>query len=788
MKIFIRSLLIMGFCLLVSSSAYAIDTSSNTPNLNIQAVIGQAKAGSLSVSVASQGLNGNTALGMLMPQGKENAISSANRAWLLCLLSIAAYLLGFHTLDALVHIAENGKFFGNKYTVFAPIKVIICGMCLYPSYYGFCYAQVAVVKVGFAGNYVGDQVWGAFTDTMIKGVSTNGQPNSGSQQFIQLPVGGMDVAINVLKLETCVALANAYNFNGYEKFNAVAGDTPTEGTGPNVNLATHIKRKTLPPQVDGQQEEQRSLMSDAKALVSTVTKETLIKWNYGECGNITIGSGDGVGVVDNSTAFTRAGGGGIIGFALARKNAIKTVIQTIRDSKVPYNIAMSQVPGTKEQLPETYLTPLIPIANAYNTAMNNAALKLINEADGGSRDLVARMARQGGWWDSGSFWLTISALNLQVERLAAAVPTCNMKSFGDPDYNRSKQSDFKNFMAYRMMDINAAIALEIGTSTNASILAAGHGALYSDTKGDTTGFWETLDRKSAELQERVLNSISLGIISNGSTPTQFNMATLIDPIHGLQTFGSTILVAGEGLWVSANAISFVAGSSKIDYGAGFVITIAVLLIGIGFGFTWLLPMQPFIRVVFIICGWMVAICEGIVLAPILALTFIKFEGTTLIADAQRTGMQLLYNIFFRPPIAMFGLMFIYPMQGIMITFIHTKFAAVVCGAVYGGHVGNVLGLVFSLATIFVLDLMVNNRLFALGDELPDKVNTMFGMSADSRQDSMKANEFVHALETSALIRSMQGGGGAAGARLGGQGGGKPEAGENSITQGQDKAA
>jgi conjugal transfer/type IV secretion protein DotA/TraY len=90
--------------------------------------------------------------------------------------------------------------------------------------------------------------------------------------------------------------------------------------------------------------------------------------------------------------------------------------------------------------------------------------------------------------------------------------------------------------------------------------------------------------------------------------------------------------------------------------ASMAMTIAITTISIGFVLYYIVPFLPFIYFFFAVGGWLKAIFEAMVGAPLWALAHIRIDGNGLPGAAAVNGYFLIFEIFLRPILIVFGLL------------------------------------------------------------------------------------------------------------------------------------
>lgn len=89
--------------------------------------------------------------------------------------------------------------------------------------------------------------------------------------------------------------------------------------------------------------------------------------------------------------------------------------------------------------------------------------------------------------------------------------------------------------------------------------------------------------------------------------------------------------------------------------SGMAMTIGQLTISIGFILCYVIPFMPFLYFFFQVGGWVKAVFEAMVGLPLWALAHIRIDGNGLPGDVAMSGYFLIFEIFLRPILTVFGL-------------------------------------------------------------------------------------------------------------------------------------
>jgi len=143
----------------------------------------------------------------------------------------------------------------------------------------------------------------------------------------------------------------------------------------------------------------------------------------------------------------------------------------------------------------------------------------------------------------------------------------------------------------------------------------------------------------------------------------FDMCRNAD-IHPLAQLSAT----GKGLVDAAIrnlGFGFLSGSGglltpyfgpALQAASGFFVSLASVGILIGFILYYVVPFMPFLYFLFAVGGWVKGLFEAMVGVPLWALAHIRIDGQGLAGDAAINGYFLIFEIFVRPILIVFGLL------------------------------------------------------------------------------------------------------------------------------------
>lgn len=142
-------------------------------------------------------------------------------------------------------------------------------------------------------------------------------------------------------------------------------------------------------------------------------------------------------------------------------------------------------------------------------------------------------------------------------------------------------------------------------------------------------------------------------------------------------------LGGAGLVAGAMA-PFV--GPALSAASSFLFTIASIGLLIGFIMFYLVPFLPFLYFFFAVGGWIKGLFEAMVGLPLWALAHLRIDGQGLPGDAAMNGYYLIFEVFIRPILIVFGLLAAVSVFGAMVKVLNEIYSIAVSNL--AGHEGS----------------------------------------------------------------------------------------------------
>jgi len=243
----------------------------------------------------------------------------------------------------------------------------------------------------------------------------------------------------------------------------------------------------------------------------------------------------------------------------------------------------------------------------------------------------------------------------------------------------------------------------------------------------------------ARLTSPVTTPLSTVLMHVASVDSKDVMGDLVSSGHVVEGACEVAIIGGGA--VAALAHNWVADSvgagGAWDWLSGWAkIVIGASCVG-GWTQAYALPMLPMIHVLWLTIGWMVALVEGAIAAPVLAFLFVRMDGQELIDSVQRPGLIIAANICCRPIFGTLGLIASYYLLPIGVGLVGRYFPTAWLGT-QSTHTVTLGGLVGVYVLMVYLEYQVVARLLGLVSELPDRILRWWGSPGENLHEGTHA--------------------------------------------------
>lgn len=345
------------------------------------------------------------------------------------------------------------------------------------------------------------------------------------------------------------------------------------------------------------------------------------------------------------------------------------------------------------------------------------------------RTAVAEDATELGWLGAASFVVTLAGETAKMQSAARNVPRASLPS---PEVEKWSKD------AWAAVQATLASLGQSGAWQAIPVALSGGGA----------GPRATVAGRGDSALDRILHFIDFETVlaADGENP----LLDLTATGHALLDGGLAAIGALAGTAVGVNVLEviplfgkgldfFEAGWDVMD---GFVtMAIGVLLVA-GAVLAYFLPAIPFIRFLFGILAWLLAVVEAVLAVTVfLAAHVTRGEGNRLMVEGARQGWLFLPGLLLRPVLMLFGLVLGYFVFVVAMGLFNETWLVKMADSVSSGGLGLVSFLAMLAIYVFVA-YGILNACFKLIDILPDAVLGWIGAQGTGRVSADEAGAGV----------------------------------------------
>ncbi len=628
------------------------------------------------------------------------------------ILIIASLKLLYELIQMVAETAHAGTVGGkNTNQLWAPIRLVVAIGLLVPLASGMNSAQYIIMQIAKWGSGMASQTWKVFATALTENQRL---PGPAQPQIYSL-------ASATLKSFVCQNLVNYYTVNSTVSSDEII-PVPTPHT---ITTATD----TYVQSVFGN------------------------KIHNDVCGQITVRLPNNITRFSNNDLITSAR------LMEANNTIYENHYDEIRQLALKYSMyfvptkAGEKVPSTQEidQKIQEIQADYNSNYDTFNTTMGQQELEAITNQ-------IKSAADTYGWTTAGTWFLAITRAQGALITGGLTIPEATAPNVDVlqqyPDAYNSYM-DFLNWyqtstrpqdtvapntaVGVMKVDIQndpktawAKIASTVGSSVIDVILS------FMDGMGNGLGLWGDDPMRA------------LGDLGGSTNP--FGEIANLGQRHvrlGLNYIGSALVLSGAGGVVSgvandaagnakANGMNVRAGViSGIGNAAGalimfvgaifFFFAFLFLIAGVLLGFV--VPMLPFIRFFFAIVTWLGTLLEGMICAPFFALAFLSPNGEGFTGQHPRQALFLIFQIFLRPTLSLFGLIASIIMFYIGAKFLNASFYDAIRGiGAFTGSMSFLAKVIFTIAYVVMIYVMANAS-FKMMEQIPRQALRWMGGSA-----------------------------------------------------------
>ena len=377
---------------------------------------------------------------------------------------------------------------------------------------------------------------------------------------------------------------------------------------------------------------------------------------------------------------------------------------------------------------------------AEYTDMITGALTSYIQAQGEKGNVSSELsaAQESGWLYAGAYYYVISQMNKNMEQ--TSVPTFSM---GPVNINEEPLKSYRNNYTAAGVLLTAANDQSGALVDNPAISGVGN-AMTSAMSSVSDAFGKNLSGGSE------------GSSASGSMSSSGGSTAASNPLSQLTITGTTFLITVGilflvmlgvtfGIGIAGNISVFVLGTGAENPVGPALILVYFILIPMIFGLMGIMltlgatlgiyvPLIPYVIFTFGVIGWFIQVIEAMVAGPLVALGIMSPSGQHELLGKAEPALMLIFDIFLRPSLMVFGLMAAMLLAVVVVKMINAMFWSTVIqgigeGLGKGGYVAiyaNPLELILFLSAYISLIVAALNKCFAAIYIVPQGVMKWIG--------------------------------------------------------------
>ena len=616
------------------------------------------------------------------------------------LFFLASVGMSYQVIIGLVQTAHEGEVLGKRWnTFFAPLRVVIGTSFIVPiaAMGSLNLLQLTLTDVVGAGGSNFASM--ASKDGISKMLNTSGK--SASFFTENEDFGGQKLAHNILQNEIC--------FESHD-------NDPVKDTTLNIKQ----------PSSDG------------------AVNGDYIYYDYGNCGSISVPNTQSI---NTSSKYTSDADlkQATTTFVNARKDAVKTLIDGIRNNKMARYMARSQVPGLEKNddntWPDNYMETIQTLVGQYNTNIFDAANSFQNSVEGNLKQATIDTVDKYGWLALGPAYIMMSQNKAQVLDIASV----------GYSYEQPQLALYNNISAY----FSDKISNENNVLKRTQIV-----------EDRMNHEWESTVKTSSTLTGADMSTIGesnsgaivdkiLKVVSGKLASITYGDGNSDDPLGDEVLMGHSLLLIAESLLGTTALAGTLAGASiaGIPTFIGMVnMFLAPLFFGLmGTAFLLImLPLLPFMYLEYSYVAYTMFYAEAMIVASLYAMLWVRLDGDDLMTDIQRAGFRLIVNLFFTPVLTVLSFF----ATTILVKVILNQFNAlfpIAYTASQAGHYTGPLLIIFGLILQGYIVYQISVRILSFTVDCKTHALSWLGINARSYNEG----DMGHKTTANALVAGNQ---------------------------------
>jgi len=264
-----------------------------------------------------------------------------------------------------------------------------------------------------------------------------------------------------------------------------------------------------------------------------------------------------------------------------------------------------------------------------------------------------------GWGGAGIWYNNIAHLNGALITTANNIPHASEYPMVMEKVLEERNQMDGNVPDCKKFSPNVADNTDISLDSSADLY-------YAEVMDEVFQYWHCeITTDDFELTGNIFWDVANALFgTQGLFDIRRNSADEIHPLAQLTAIGKGLVDSATTNLTHAFAFSIGGGAGAIlgphiggmfQAASGFFVTTATIGLTVGFILYYVLPFLPFIYFFFAVGAWVKTIFEAMVGAPLWALAHLRIDGDGFSGQSASNGYFLIFEIFLRPVLTVFGL-------------------------------------------------------------------------------------------------------------------------------------
>ncbi len=560
------------------------------------------------------------------------------------LLVIATLLVIYFIFAILAETAQTGTPFGKRYNhVWAPIRLVVAIGLLVPIGQGLNSGQWITLHAAKYGSGFATNGWNKFNETIneayIPSDEVLARPNIQARNYKDMAAFFMIAhACKKIYQESKVSFANDIDAYLVKERD---GQTPVTLNGTNYFDAIKFKGKedSIRIVVGHKDAKYRTEVGNVKphcGILSLITSKEEVTQTSGPGGGLDLEGIDQISyahfkIIEDMWAAT----------------GVYRGLQTEAEAMVEARLSPAEAGAIHTSNPEIRVTVIKDAQDRIEKSVDRA----INDLKRSDATPLGDEFLKYGWGGAGLWYNSIAKVNgalvdAAMEKPQIVQPPQIMKYVCEENRQQNK-----NTSANKCYDPDLTGKLPIQSAKNVTRSAM-------KALSDIYDFWYV--ENETRSNNIFIDTINLIF----GTTSLFDMCKAENakahPLAQLSVLGKELVdvsIRNFAIGIFGGLGSNFAGhfGPALAAASSFASTIASTTILLGFILYYIVPFLPFLYFFFAVGGWVKGIFEAMVGVPLWALAHIRIDGEGLPGDAATNGYYLIFEIFIRPILIIFGL-------------------------------------------------------------------------------------------------------------------------------------